>query len=153
MAFLTTDANLGVRQRLGVGRFENSTYRGPLYYNDAGILSYNQSSERFKENIQTVTDCSWVYELRPVTFSWKNPERTRTEGPNQLGLIAEEAYAQCPQLAWLDKEGTPEGVHYEWLALPLIVELKKLHTRITNIENKLLTTIETPKLEVDDDGK
>jgi len=52
-------------------------------------------------------------------------------------LIAEEVNELCPELVFLDAEGEPEGVHYEWLGIPLIVEIKKLHKRIETLENQL----------------
>lgn len=94
------------------------------------------SSVRFKDNINTVEDCSWLYNLRPVTFEWKDQERQKLEG-TQLGLIAEEVNKECPQLTWLDSEGKPEGVHYEWLGVPLIVELKKLRTEVTDLRHQI----------------
>lgn len=94
------------------------------------------SSARFKDNINAVEDCAWIYNLRPVTFDWKDKERAKTEG-TQLGLIAEEVYKQCPQLTWLDSEDKPEGVHYEWLGVPLLVEVKKLRDRIEALEAQL----------------
>jgi len=113
----------------------NTTQYGPLYRNSSGQIGYNISSERFKDNINTVDDCSWIYNLRPVTFDWKEKERAKAEG-TQLGLIAEEVHKQYPQLTWLDSEGKPEGVHYEWLGVPLIVEIKKLHKRIETLEDQ-----------------
>jgi hypothetical protein len=136
LPFLTTDANLATRQRLGIGVFNTSAYSGPLYHDQIGVLSYNQSSERYKENIKTAVDCSWVYNLRPVTFDWKDPERAKVEG-SQLGLIAEEVHQHYPQLTWLDKDGKPEGVHYEWLGVSLLVELKKLRREVDELKTKL----------------
>lgn len=105
-----------------------------IYADSEGLLGTNYSSERFKEDIRNLNDCSWLYKLRPVTFNWKE----KTRGPNDsIGLIAEEVYSINPQFAWLDGEGKPEGVHYEWLGIPLLVELKKLRMRIEEIENQL----------------
>jgi hypothetical protein len=114
----------------------NTSQYGPLYRNSSGQIGYNTSSKRYKENIEPVKDCSWVYQLQPVTFEWKDDERAKAEG-TQLGLIAEEVYKQCPQLIWLDNEGEPEGVHYEWLGIPLLVELKKLRKELNELKAKL----------------
>jgi len=113
----------------------NTTYRA-CYLDSSNRIGYNMSSVRFKDNINTVEDCSWLYNLRPVTFEWKDQERQKLEG-TQLGLIAEEVNKECPQLTWLDSEGKPEGVHYEWLGVPLIVELKKLRTEVTDLRHQI----------------
>ena len=91
------------------------------------------SSKRFKDNIKDLVNTEWLYSLRPVSFDWKEKGRE----PNQMGFIAEEVNEIHPQLVWLDKEGLPEGVHYEWLGIPIIVEMKKLKHRIEELESKL----------------
>lgn len=127
---------LSSRGNISLGHLENSTYIGPLYIDQYGVFSYNQSTIRGKENVQELFDSSWLYELRPVSFDWKDKERAKLGG-TQMGLIAEEVYKLCPNLTWLDKEGKPEGVHYEWLGVPLLVELKKLSKRVDALENQL----------------
>ena len=111
-------------------------YLGPLYLNMDDEISYSASSMRYKENVETAEDASWIYNLRPVNFDWKDQNRAKKEG-RQIGLIAEEVYALYPQLTWLDSKGRPEGVHYEWLGVPLLVEVKKLRKRVEALENKL----------------
>ena len=109
---------------------------GPLYLDGNHRISYYSSAQRYKENIETLSDCSWLYDLRPVNFDWKDAERAKSEG-RQIGLIAEEVNAICPQLTWLDDSGKLEGVHYEWLGIPLLVEVKKLRNRVEALENQL----------------
>ncbi len=116
----------------------NLAYSGTVavYTNNNGTLIKNPSSIRYKQDVKTLEDCSWVYNLRPVNFDWKDEERKQIEG-RQMGLIAEEVYIQNPQLTWHNKEGEPEGVHYDRLVVPLIVEVKKLHQRVETLENQL----------------
>ncbi len=114
----------------------SSGSNGPLYLDSNHRISYYSSSQRYKQNIETLTDCSWIYNLRPVTFDWKDQSRAKSEG-QQIGLIAEEVRAICPQLAWLNDTDQPEGVHYEWLGIPLIVEMQKLKQRVDELENQL----------------
>jgi hypothetical protein len=127
----TLDAQANVK----IGIFSNTDDRGPLYASSSGYIGYPQSTIRVKENIQDLNDCSWLYNLRPVTFTWKNREHAH-EG-TRLGLIAEEVNEQCSQLIWLDGEGKPEGIHYEWLGIPLLVEVKKLSKRVDALETQL----------------
>jgi hypothetical protein len=107
----------------------------PLYKGTGNTIGYNQSTLRVKQDITDLTDCSWFYDLKPVNFDWKDQNRAK-EG-RQFGLIAEEVNALCPQLTWLDSEGKPEGVHYEWLGVPMIVEIKKLRNRVEALENQI----------------
>jgi hypothetical protein len=120
---------------IAVSSLHNSTYR-PCYLDINGYISYNGSSIRFKENVENLSDCSWVYNLRPVTYNWKDQERAKLEG-RQMGLIAEEVNQQCPGLVSLDQQGLPEGVHYEWLGIPLLVEVQNLQKRIETLETHL----------------
>ncbi len=126
---LTSDGNVSI------GHLETSNYI-PLYLDQYGVVSRNSSTIRGKENVQELPDCSWLYDLRSVSFDWKDQKRAQLEG-TQMGLIAEEVHEVCPNLTWLDKEGKPEGVHYEWLGIPLLVEVKKLRNRIEVLENQL----------------
>ena len=84
-----------------------------IYATSGGTITAIASSQRYKTNIETVTDASWIYNLRPVNFDWKDQERAKTDG-RQIGLIAEEVAAQYPLLAWNNLEGQIEGVHYEY---------------------------------------
>ncbi|MBN1357418.1 tail fiber domain-containing protein [Candidatus Bathyarchaeota archaeon] len=121
---------------LFVGTWANTTYAGPLYRNSSGQIGYNMSTLRHKKNVENVEDASWIYDLRVVEFDWTDEKRQSEEG-RQFGLIAEEVNEICPKLVWKDKDGLPEGVHYEWLGIPLLVEIKKLRQRVETLENQL----------------
>ena len=54
-----------------------------------------------------------------------------------MGLIAEEVNAIYPQLTWLDDVGQPEGVHYEWLGVPMLVEMQKLKTQNDSLQKRI----------------
>jgi hypothetical protein len=131
---------LDAQANVKIGIFSNTADRGPLYASSSGYIGYPQSTIRVKENVQDIHDCSWLYNLRPVSFTWKDHARA-TEG-TRLGLIAEEVNEHCPQLTWLDSEGKPEGIHYEWLGIPLIVELKKLRNKVDSLQTQVQTLIQ-----------
>jgi hypothetical protein len=135
-AYLRCSSGLIVDGYIVAASWANTTQYGPLYRNASGQIGYNTSALRFKDNISDEEDCSWLYKLRPVTFDWKDQQRKQEEG-RQLGLIAEEVNELYPQLVFHDSEGKPEGVHYEWLGVPLIVEMKKLRNRVEALENQL----------------
>jgi hypothetical protein len=109
-----------------------------VYATSGGTLTNSSSSIRYKQNIETLTDSSWLYNLRPVTFDWKDEQQARIEG-HQIGFIAEEVYAVNPQMAWFSKDGQIEGVHYEKFCVPIIAELQKLKTEIDELKAKLAT--------------
>ncbi|MDR2204277.1 MAG: tail fiber domain-containing protein [Nitrososphaerota archaeon] len=123
---------------LSFGYLANGS-QGPLYRNSSsGQIGTYSSSERYKDNVKAIDDCSWIYNLRPVSFDWKDKDRAKTDG-TQVGLIAEEVHKYCPQFTWCDDEGKLEGVHYEWLGVPLLVELKKLRKEVDELKAKLAT--------------
>ena len=98
------------------------------------------SSIRFKEQVKTLDDCSWLYDLRPVSYHPKG----ECDPTRQIGLIAEEVAELCPQLTW-KSDGLVSGVHYEWLGVPIIAEMKKLKKQMDELaeENvKLRTQLE-----------
>jgi len=101
-----------------------------------GQLTNTSSSERYKENIQELKDSSWIYDLKPVSFDWKDTERKKTDGL-QIGLIAENVHSLCPELAWTNEQGQPEGIHYEKLAVPMLAEMKKLRAELEELKAEL----------------
>ena len=131
--YLRTDSPFVTDSYLIAGQWANTTTYGPLYRDSSGRIGYNTSSLKYKENIRDLTDCSWIYELRPVMFDWK--EKTREQ--NQVGLIAEEVNDVFPQLVSLDKDGNAESVHYEWLGIPLLVEIKKVHAEVADLRQQI----------------
>lgn len=96
-----------------------------------GVLSAPASSLRYKNNINDISDTSWIYNLRPVNFEWN--DSAEWGYGIQMGLIAEEVAEIYPQLTF-NKDDLVEGVRYEQLVIPLLAELKKLRDRILELE-------------------
>lgn|GEM_PF-2509136 len=132
-AYLRTDTGFVCNGYLVAGTLANTTTTGPLYVNSSHEIGYNGSSIRYKENVEDLPDCSWIYDLRPVSFDWKDANRQKEEGGG-IGLIAEEVNEVYPKLVSLNKDGLPESVHYEWLGIPLLVEVKKLRDRVETLD-------------------
>ena len=109
----------------------------PVYCNSSGTLYKSSSSIRYKERIQPVTDSSWIYNLKPVTFYWKQEEQALRGVNQQIGLIAEDVNALQPLLTYIDAQGNIDGVYYEKLAVPIVVELQKLRARVDQLESQL----------------
>lgn len=135
---ITHDGNLGVLGNITIGAIPTkSSVSGALYASavsgSIGTICYNGSSLRYKTNVEDLNDCSWIYSLRPVTFK---PKDAASEN-KQIGLIAEEVNQVNSQLVFQNTEGAPEGVHYEWLGVPILVELQKLRSRVDTLERQL----------------
>ena len=88
------------------------------------------SALMYKENVATLDSADAVYNLRPVSFTWKNDRR------EDLGLVAEEVKEVYPQLVKSDGEGNALGVNYSKLTSVLIKAVQDLSARITQLENK-----------------
>ena len=83
-----------------------------------------------KENVQTLGDVASIFDLRPVSFNWKEDNR------EDIGLIAGEVQEHYPQLVKNDHKGNALGINYSKLTAILIKAVQDLSTRITNLENK-----------------
>lgn len=101
-----------------------------------GYIGYASSSIRRKENIQDAgLDCiAKVNALRPRKFTWKS------SGKQDYGLIAEEVYKVCPELAITEKingKDVPCAVDYEGglpkLLLPYVQDLNR---RLSALEER-----------------
>ena len=83
-----------------------------------------------KENVQTLGDVNPIFNLRPVSFNWKEDNR------EDIGLIAGEVQEHYPQLVKNDHEGNALGINYSKLTAILIKAVQDLSARITTLESK-----------------
>ena len=83
-----------------------------------------------KENVQTLGDVASIFDLRPVSFNWKEDNR------EDIGLIAGEVQEHYPQLVKNDHEGNALGINYSKLTAILIKAVQDLSARITTLESK-----------------
>jgi hypothetical protein len=102
-----------------------------LYIDDSGKIGYVTSSLRYKRKINTMEDISWLYQLRPVNFIYKN-DKSET---NQYGLIAEEVEKINPLFVSYNQEGQVETVHYSKLVTPMIKALQEHEKKILEQQN------------------
>jgi hypothetical protein len=104
------DVNGTVRVR-GLGAGGGAT----VVADDNGKLWKQSSSRRYKNDIQKIeTDAYRVLDLEPVRFRWN------TTGEPDIGLIAEDVAAVLGDLVLYDRDGRPDGVKYDRLALYLL---------------------------------
>jgi hypothetical protein len=90
------------------------------------------SSERFKENIQTLENAlDKVNQLRGVSY-------TRIKDKvAEIGVIAEETMNIIPEVIKYDEDGKPESVSYSRIVAYLIEAIKELKLEIGELKNKL----------------
>lgn len=133
----TVDVTLGNAGTTSVtiaGILNNNANDNIVGITNAGLVGVNTSSARFKNNIKNMGDTSVLYNLRPVTFTYKSE-------PNKIryGLIAEEVEKVLPYLVSYDKEGKPFSVQYHLLSAVLLNELIKLKKEVDELKAKINT--------------
>jgi hypothetical protein len=134
--------------------YDTVTSSRPLYIQSNGKLGYVASIRESKTNITDLTDVSWVYNLDPVSFNYRDLETTRAEDGTKLetyadthsseleyGLIAEDVETVNDELVFYNGDDLA-GVHYKKLVVPMlkIIQDQKevidaLTTRVTALEN------------------
>lgn len=125
-----------------------------LYIQSTGKIGYISSIRDSKTNITDLTDVSWVYNLDPVSFNYRDIETTRAEDGTKIeayadtynseleyGLIAEDVEAINDELVFYNGDNLA-GVHYKKLIVPLLKTIQdqkqlidNLTTRVTALEN------------------
>ena len=96
-----------------------------VYIDSRGQLGTLNSSRRFKEDIRDMDEASRrLYELRPVTFHYKQPGED--DKPLEYGLIAEEVAKVYPDLVTYGADGQIEAVQYHKLTPMLLNEVQRL---------------------------
>jgi len=94
-----------------------------------GKLWKETSSKRYKRNIENLEiSLDEILKLRPVRFQW------RTTGQEDVGLIAEEVDEVLGDLVIYDKDGRPDAVKYDKLALYLLGVVKAQQEKIADLE-------------------
>jgi hypothetical protein len=104
----------------------------------AGLTDWasTSSSERYKENIRGMElDSSKIYDLTPKSFDYIDGHVSLLGGTT-FGYIAEEVEKVLPEVIQYNKEGQPDSLHYQLLTVLLVEEIKKLKTRLENLESE-----------------
>lgn len=114
-----------------------------VYVNSNETIGTVSSSRRFKENIVPYSDPdNKILSVGAVTFDYKR-EYMEDDMPeddshkNQFGMIAEDLHdVGLNHLVYYDKDGQPEGIAYEKLAVELLGVIKNLDARIKVLEGR-----------------
>jgi hypothetical protein len=104
-----------------------------------GQLGVVLSSQRYKEDIQTMGDVSSaLMRLRPVTFRYKQAAVDGSK-PVQYGLIAEEVEQVMPELVTHNKDGSLQSVAYHVLPSLLLSEYQKQGRELAETKARLVS--------------
>jgi hypothetical protein len=126
-----------------------------LYIKSTGQLGYLSSIRESKTNIEDLTNVSWIYDLNPVSFNYRDTETTLNEETNEsvdtylnthsseleYGLIAEDVKEVNNELVFYDDDEL-RGVSYKKLVVPMLKTIQDqkelidaLTARVTALEN------------------
>jgi hypothetical protein len=142
-ANLTFDGStLTIGGTINTGQGITEVYKMNQDVRTSDDVSFNSITEtsalRYKENVETLDSGDIIYNLRPVTFDWKE------SGERDYGLIAEEVNEYLPELVKKSEEGEVEGIKYTKLTSLLIKtvqdqakQIEELKKQIDWIENRL----------------
>ena len=100
------------------------------YHTGTGVVSYDNSSQRFKDNIRdnTTYGLTAVNALQSRMFEYKDDGRT------DVGFIAEEVVQVVPELVGLDDEGTPLTVDYKRFVSVLVKAVQEQQEMIEALQ-------------------
>ena len=104
-----------------------------LYVDNTGKIGHLSSSVRYKENISDMSNVDWLFDLRPVNFTYKADENHKVS----YGLIAEEVEEINPEFVSYDSEGRPETVTYSELISPLLKAVQEQQKQIEVLQAEI----------------
>lgn len=114
-----------------------------VYVDSNGRFGYLSSTIISKMNIETLTDVSWLSQLRPVTFNYRKKDEdgnyTDEFAPTLIyGLIAEETEPINDNLVFYDilEDGSKKlaGVEYNKLISPMLLRIQQLEKELEILE-------------------
>src|ERR1700690_805528 len=108
-----------------------------------GQIMRSTSSARYKTNIHDLDiNTDKLYDLRPVSYT------SKIDGKEYFGLVAEDVAKVLPDLAEYARakdvipgstsdEMIPDAVKYPMLSVLLLEELKKVHSKVDDLERRI----------------
>jgi hypothetical protein len=100
----------------------------------------DSSSERYKTNIVYMDDSDAILDVRPVSYHDKaHYEENDETSPRQYGFLAEDMAGNFDgrDFTVFNEDGTPEAIQYSRLGVPLHSAMRKLRSRIDELEARL----------------
>ena len=103
-----------------------------LYIDNDGKIGYLSSSKRYKKNISTMENVSWIYDLKPVNYTYKNDVNEK----KQYGLIAEDVEIVNREFVSYNENNELETVQYSKLITPMLKAIQDQRETIITLENQ-----------------
>jgi len=100
----------------------------------------DSSSERYKTNIVYMDDSDAILDVRPVAYHDKAHYEEHDEtSPRQYGFLAEDMAGNFDgrDFTVFNEDGTPEAIQYSRLGVPLHSAMRKLRSRIDELEARI----------------
>jgi len=112
-----------------------------VWVSSNGQFGHTASTRKLKQNIVDATlTADAAKQLKLREFRYKTDVKENGDNAHvHVGLIAEELL-EIPgmeKFVFFDKDGNPEGIHYELLALALIPLIQDNEARLTALEERL----------------
>lgn len=107
----------------------------PVKWVSGGLLTYDSSSVRFKENVRDYALAAKVIDAL-VVRQFEYNDKTINPGQWDYGMIAEEVMVFAPELVACDPDGKPGTVRYDRLGVLAIQEIQRLRRRVAALEAK-----------------
>ena len=99
------------------------------------VIAFNSSDERFKDNIQSISEPLWkLNQIGGYEFDW-NDKQDVYEG-HDVGVIAQEVHKVLPEVVGEKSDGYL-GVKYEKIVPLLIESVKELTKKTKKLEREL----------------
>tara|TARA_R100001530_G_scaffold131603_1_gene103378 strand:- start:399 stop:1625 length:1227 start_codon:yes stop_codon:yes gene_type:complete len=118
--------------------------RLPAYIKSDGQVLVDTSSVKYKTNVEDITDVSWLYDLKPRKFEFKeayqDPVTNRQmrketgDGIPHYGFIAEEVY-ELDTVTVVKKGDSVEALQYTEFIPILVKAVQELSAKVTALEN------------------
>ena len=113
-----------------------------IVQSSGGYLKVQTSSSRYKENILEINKSGYLdllYQLRPVTYKYKEEFWPEGDRPLLAGLIAEDVdtIEEFRTVVNYNEEGLPESIAYDRMSSLLILGIKEIKDKIDSIESRL----------------
>lgn len=117
-----------------------------VFVDSTGLIGYVSSIRASKINIQPLATLNWLYQLTPVSFSYRKKDAQEAytsdvDGPTQYGLIAEDTEKFNPDLCFyddVDGEKHLRGVNYTKLIAPMLKAIQDLKADVDSLKAQLL---------------
>lgn len=123
-----------VNDQLEVKFMPFGNFKNVQWNSETGVLGYDNSSRRFKENIKDLEgNFEAILEAKPKTYT-----RPGTPDRIEIGFIAEEFHdlGLFPLIDY-DKEGLPESLYYEKIATFMLPVMAKQKKQIKALEQEM----------------